>query len=487
MGATHERGDFLEQLCQAWAMSRRRGVRIIESKINSVHGIDFAMETRDGDVFIFEVKSATGSLSAGQFTHAWLRGRIRAPLKTAIIRAVIRRRYVIREVVRVVERAGCEPSFRIGSPTDQLQWQDLFPDEAVPVLEMVGKSARSAAGQVEVTHQMQGYGLDETHVYRMAQAVLSAGLLKSILDNAMYPAIVPHTHVILENGVTRYSRGLSEWGKHLATKDDDYSGTVLRMACRQCRAIFFGFANEQACSPCQNRLGNAVCNQKTALIRAAQAVGMGGNDGAQWKAGNERMHQLLSKWKTIGHAGEAEGELWAQFTAARQGFFEQRQHYFDQQAQGRARNGREKQALLEAARSAAQSTDWKSGSEKMKDLMQRWKNIGPADKEQDQTLWEQFNAVRQGFFDRRNAWFEQMKQAHEHNRGVKLGLLEQAERYSGSSDWKNTSALMRELMEQWRGVGSAGQEFDDELWRRFQAARQLFYDSQDRFFAANRR
>ena len=119
---------------------------------------------------------------------------------------------------------------------------------------------------------MQGYGLDETHVYRMAQAVLSAGLLKSILDNAMYPAIVPHTHVILENGVTRYSRGWSEWGKHLATKDDDYSGTVLRMACRQCRAVFFGFANEQACSPCQNRLGNAVCNQKTALILAAQAL-----------------------------------------------------------------------------------------------------------------------------------------------------------------------------------------------------------------------
>ena len=145
MGATHERGDFLEQLCKDWAMSRRRGVRIIESKINSVHGIDFAMESRDGDVFIFEVKSATGSLSAGQFTHAWLRGRIRADLKTAIIRAVIRRRYVIREVVRVVERAGCEPSFRIGSPTDQLQWQDLFPDEPVPVLEMVGKSARSAA------------------------------------------------------------------------------------------------------------------------------------------------------------------------------------------------------------------------------------------------------------------------------------------------------------------------------------------------------
>lgn len=487
MGSTHDRGDYLEQLCQAWAMSKRRGVRIIESKINNVHGIDFAMETRDGDVFIFEVKSATGSLSEGQFTHAWLRQRIRAPLKTAIIRAVIRRRYVIREVVRVIERAGCEPEFRIGSPTDQLDWYDLFPAEPVPVLDMVGKSARIVAGQIEVTHHLQGYGLNETHVYRMAQAALSPGLLRSILDNAMYPAIVPHTHVILENGVTRYSRDLSAWSQHLASKDDDYSGTVLQLACSQCRAAFFGFANEQACSPCQNQIGNHINHQKMALIRAAQAVSMGGNDAAKWKSGNEKMHQLLVEWKAIGHAGEAESALWAQFAAARQRFFEQRQQYFDQQTQVRARNGCEKQALLAAALSAAQSSDWKGGSEKMKDLMQRWKNTGPAGRDDDDQLWNQFSLARQVFFDRREAWFDQMKQEHERNRRVKLGLLEQAERYSDSSDWKNTSALMRELMEQWRGVGNAGQEFDDDLWRRFQAARQQFYDNQDRFFAANRR
>lgn len=486
MGATHERGDYLEGLCQAWAMSKRRGLRIIESKINSVHGIDFAMESQDGDVYIFEVKSTTGSLSAGQFTHAWIRERIRPLLREAIVRAVIRRRYVIREVVRVKERAGHAPQFRIGSPTGQLQWEELFPNEALPVLEMVGKSARSISGHIEVTHLMRGYGLEETHVYRIALAVLSAGLVRSILENAMYPAIVPHTHDILENGLTRYSRDLHGWNKRDKAMQDQYSGTVLQLLCSQCRASFFGFANEQACNACQNQLGSQISSEKAALVRAAQAVSVGGNDAALWKAGNEKMQQLLAQWKEIGHAGALESALWAQFSSARQQFFERRQHYFAQQAQARAQNGQIKKRLIVQAQAWGQASDWRAGGDALRQLMAEWKNTGPAERDEDEQLWRQFSAARQTFYDRREAYFEQMKQAHERNRRVKLALVEQAQRLSASSDWKNTSALLRELMEQWRGTGSAGQEYDDDLWQRFQAARQQFFDNQERFFAAKR-
>lgn len=65
----------------------------------------------------------------------------------------------------------------------------------------------------------------------------------------------------------------------------------------------------------------------------------------------------------------------------------------------------------------------------------------------------------------------------EQNTEQKRRLIEQARALGDSRDWKNTSAKMKELMEQWKTVGSAGPA-NDSLWEEFQGARQIFFDRQ---------
>ena len=61
-----------------------------------------------------------------------------------------------------------------------------------------------------------------------------------------------------------------------------------------------------------------------------------------------------------------------------------------------------KQALISEARSVSQfSTDWKRTGDKLHELMDRWKEIGSVGKEYNDSLWNEFNSIRQDFFNRR--------------------------------------------------------------------------------------
>ena len=69
-----------------------------------------------------------------------------------------------------------------------------------------------------------------------------------------------------------------------------------------------------------------------------------------------------------------------------------------------------------------------------------------------------------------------------HNREEKEKLIEQAKKLSGSTEWKKTSAAMKDLMAQWKTLGNAGDDCNDALWDSFRKARQVFYDAQDAHF-----
>ena len=146
----HERGDILEAHCRQWMLHTWPDCRIIETKNNSVHGIDFAVEDRHGDVRIVEVKSASGSLSDGQFTIDWIRSRINSELFAAICRCAVRRRYLIRVLVRVKEHADGRVTCSTGSPTGQLTWGDIFPGRASPSLDMTSMNASQVGDMIRV-------------------------------------------------------------------------------------------------------------------------------------------------------------------------------------------------------------------------------------------------------------------------------------------------------------------------------------------------
>ncbi|MBF0425559.1 MAG: hypothetical protein HQL66_07045 [Magnetococcales bacterium] len=62
------------------------------------------------------------------------------------------------------------------------------------------------------------------------------------------------------------------------------------------------------------------------------------------------------------------------------------------------------------------------------------------------------------------------------NRVRKEMLVRTAEGLIHSQDWRTTGKTLRRIMNQLRGIPSAGDEEDNRLWARFQSAYQIYLD-----------
>lgn len=191
---------------------------------------------------------------------------------------------------------------------------------------------------------------------------------------------------------------------------------------------------------------------------------------ADW---NEVMHQvndLRRRWRRIQYWDSAYEETLAEeFDSYIEAFYAKRREFY-QSAQ------KLKEELIEQARKVALSEEWNQATEEMNALMQQWKAAGSAGKETDDALWEQFNAARQQFFDRKHEHWEQLQGKFENARQVKENLIEQAAALEDSQEWQKTSEKFRKLMDEWKAVGSAGREHEDALWEKFNSSRQKFYE-----------
>jgi len=147
-----------------------------------------------------------------------------------------------------------------------------------------------------------------------------------------------------------------------------------------------------------------------------------------------------------------------------------------EKAAARAAQVARKEALAaEAEQIAAESTSWKAAGDRLKAIVEEWKTIRGIDRKTDEALWTRFAAARDAFGRRRGAHFASLDAQRGESRAAKQELIKEAEKLSTSTDWGPTSAAMRSLMDRWKAVPRTGREGDDDLWKQFRAAQDVFF------------
>jgi hypothetical protein len=147
-----------------------------------------------------------------------------------------------------------------------------------------------------------------------------------------------------------------------------------------------------------------------------------------------------------------------------------------EKAAARAAQVARKEALAaEAEQIAAESTAWKAAGDRLKAIVEEWKTIRGIDRKTDDALWSRFAAARDAFGRRRGTHFAQLDAQRAEARAAKQELIQEAQRLSTSTEWGPTSAAMRSLMDRWKAVPRTGRDGDDDLWKQFRAAQDVFF------------
>ncbi|MEO6713003.1 MAG: DUF349 domain-containing protein [Mycobacteriales bacterium] len=142
-----------------------------------------------------------------------------------------------------------------------------------------------------------------------------------------------------------------------------------------------------------------------------------------------------------------------------------------------------KKALAEEAEKLAKSSDWKSTGDRLRALVEEWREIKGVARRTDTELWRRVSAARDEFTRRRGAHFAGLDEQRKAAAGVKEKLAKEAETLAESSDWAATATRYKSLMVEWKAAGSAGKGAEDDLWGRFKAAQEKFFARRSEVFA----
>jgi len=221
---------------------------------------------------------------------------------------------------------------------------------------------------------------------------------------------------------------------------------------------------------------------KTAFCEQAEKLAESDNSVESFK----ELQKLHEQWKEYGPvAKEYRDSIWERFRAATSVINKKYQAHFEGLKDQQVANLQAKTALCEkveeiAAREINSSNQWNSLSKEIEDIQAEWRKIGFATRKENQKIYERFRAACDAFFARKREYYNSFKESMTDNMDRKMAIIEEAESLKDSKDWKTTGDRLIELQKMWKEIGAVPRKKSEQLWKRFRAACDAFFDARDK-------
>ncbi|HEX4421682.1 MAG TPA: DUF349 domain-containing protein [Kofleriaceae bacterium] len=134
------------------------------------------------------------------------------------------------------------------------------------------------------------------------------------------------------------------------------------------------------------------------------------------------------------------------------------------------------EALIETAKQMLEAPATPDLGNRLRGLQALWKEVGPMPQRRSKELWEQFKAACDQVYDKVRGVRAVEQEKFDEVAKVKEALIADAEALSGSTDWAATADKLKALQQQWKQSGHLPRKQGDELWKRFRAACDQFFE-----------
>jgi hypothetical protein len=288
----------------------------------------------------------------------------------------------------------------------------------------------------------------------------------------------------------------AEWKKVGAVprEQSDAVWKRFRKACDQ----FFDRRQQHLDQSSDERQDNL--KKKETLSEQVEALG----ESTDWEATAARIKELQGEWKRVGPAPRTKSDaVWKRFRKACDHFFDRRQGQQDVERQG---NLTRKEELCAAAETLAATppADPAGIAQQLQELQGQWRSVGPAPREQSETVWQRFSqacakvieaypdAFRgtdldpQANYKKKEKLCEQLEallpaESLAPPPAVEAGSVEEmAERLRQAlaantfadatvtaMDWRTAADEVKRIQAEWRNIGPVPQDKAQALWDRF--------------------
>ena len=205
-----------------------------------------------------------------------------------------------------------------------------------------------------------------------------------------------------------------------------------------------------------------------------------------------QLQELHQEYRETGPvAKEMREEIWARFKAASTVINKRHQQYFEQLRAKEEENLVKKTELCEKAEALLAeerkgSADWERHTKEMIEIQTEWKTIGFAPQKMNVKIFERFRAACDSFFEKKAAYFKELKENFKINAEKKRALIAKANELKDSQEWRSTSDKLIALQKAWKTIGAVPKKLGDQLWEEFLAACNHFFEARNAAGAGQR-
>ena len=197
----------------------------------------------------------------------------------------------------------------------------------------------------------------------------------------------------------------------------------------------------------------------------------------------KELQQFHKTWKEdIGPVSQEHREdVWQKFSAASKKIHDKRHEYFrslKSQYQSIIDAKLEVIARIEAYDTSnnKKHNDWQKSIKEIEALRKLYFDAGKLPYSKSEQVWQKFKSATKSFNHAKNAFYKGEKNVQQENLDKKNALIELAESLKESEDWENATNTMKKIQADWKKVGHVPRKFSDDIWKRFKAACNYYFD-----------
>jgi hypothetical protein len=222
---------------------------------------------------------------------------------------------------------------------------------------------------------------------------------------------------------------------------------------------------------------NANYELKNSLGDEAQAFTSFNTDRIkEWNEKTKEILELQKRWEAVGglpraKAKEVNKKFWTAFKA----FFNNKNTFFKKLDEEREANLQLKNDLVKKALELRESQDWEKTSNELKNLQQKWKDVGPVPEKFREKVFKEFKDACDYFFSQRRGQQGKVEQEQIDNLNVKTAVIEELEKRV--TEKSATVELLRELQDKYNSIGFVPKKDITVIRTRYHEAVQKFVDA----------
>lgn len=196
---------------------------------------------------------------------------------------------------------------------------------------------------------------------------------------------------------------------------------------------------------------------------------------------------IQQKWKEIKLIPqEHAGELWRNYQTYTEKFYDLIKINNQFRDYDFKKNLEQKTALCETVEKLQQESDVISAFHQLQKLHQQWREIGPVAKELRESLWARFKAASTVINKRHQEHFDLLKSKEQENLAAKTAICEEIEGIDFDAlktfkNWEEKSKEVIALQGRWKTIGFAPKKFNVQVFERFRAACDAFFNKKGAF------